>query len=154
MAYEEGTAAAPKNLPLATGTSGKRYGVREIGGVNGTFVQNDSQRELIFDLEAGGPLAGTPMTAQLPANYLIEALYLEVEEAFAATSTADIVVSGGAGLTTDFVLSTKAALASVALTGMTLLSGTADTTITLTADAAAIASATGRARVVVQYKVV
>ena len=154
MAYEEGTAAAPKNLPLATGTSGKRYGVRELGGVTGTFVQTDSQREIVFDLEAGGPLAGTPMTIELPANYLVEALYLEVEEAFAATSTCDLSINGGAGLTTDFVLSTKAALAGVVTTGLANLSGTAAVNIVLTSDAAAIASATGRARVIVQYKVV
>lgn len=133
---------------------GKRYGARGIGGVNGTHVQNDSQRELIFDLEAGEPLTGTPMTAELPANYLVEELYLEVEEAFAATSTCDLSIDGGAGLTTDFVLSAAAPLASVVTTGLANLSGTSAVNIVLTANAAAIASATGRARVVVRYKAV
>lgn len=154
MSYEESTAAAPSNLPLATGTSGKRYGVRDVGGVNGSFVQNDSQRQVVFDLEAGGPLAGTPMTAKLPANYLIEKLYIEVEEAFAATSTCDLSVGGGAGLTTDFNLAIKGALLEVVTTGLAQLSGTAAVDMILTANAAAIASATGRARVIVQYKAV
>ena len=154
MAYEESTAAAPKNLPLATGTSGKRYGVRDIGGVNGSYVQTDSQREIIFDLEAGGPLAGTPMTFKLPANYLVEALYVEVEEAFAATSTCDLSINGGAGLTTDFDLATAGPLLGVVTAGLANLSGTSAVDIVLTSDAAAIASATGRARVVVQFKAV
>jgi len=133
---------------------GQRYGRRTVGGVTGTFVMNDSQREIVFDLAADEPLAGVPMTIELPANYLVEALYIEVEEAFAATSSADLSINGGAGLTTDFDLATAGALLGVVLTGLANLSGTSAVNIVLTADAAAIASATGKARVIVQYKAV
>lgn len=131
---------------------GKRYGPLAVGGVAGELPSSGSQKELVFEL-AAGEIFASGLTLDLPANYLIEALYLEVETAFdSGTPDADIVVSGGAGLTTDFVLGSAAAMASVALTGMTLLSGTAATTITLTPDADAIASVTGAARVIVQYK--
>ena len=130
---------------------GKRYGPLAVGGVAGELPNTGSQKELVFEL-AADEIFASGLTLDLPANYLIEALYLEVEEAFAASSVADIVVSGGTGLTTDFVLSTAAALASVVTTGMNKLSGTAATTITLTPNANAIASGTGKARVIVQYK--
>ena len=140
--------------PAGLGIS-KRYGPLRVGGVGGELPSTGTQKELVFELTAG-EIFTTGITLNLPANYLIEALYLEVETAFAASSTADIVVSGGAGLTTDFVLSSAAPLVSVVLTGMTLQSGTAATTITLTANANAIATAVAdfnpHARVVVQYK--
>jgi len=131
---------------------GKRYGPLAVGGVAGELPNTGTQKELVFELAADEMVTGAPMTLPLPANYLVEALYLEVEEAFAASSVADLSIDGGAGLTTDFVLSTAAAIASVATTGLANLTGTSAVNIVLTPDANAIASGTGKARVIVQYK--
>jgi len=134
---------------------GQRYGPRTVGGVNGSFVQNDSQRQVVFDLQAGEPLTGTPMTAPLPANYLVEKIYLEVETAFAATSGANVSIGGGAALTTELPLATAIAMTDIGtLTGLGNLSGLTAVNIVLTGDAASIASAAGKARVIVQYKAV
>ena len=130
---------------------GKRYGPLAVGGVAGELPNTGSQKELVFEL-AADEIFASGLTLNLPANYLIEALYLEVEEAFAASSTADLSVGGGAGLTTDFVLSTAAAVTSIALTGLGNQTGTSAANIVLTPNANAIASGTGKARVIVQYK--
>lgn len=133
---------------------GQRYGAREVGGTSGTFGFEGSQREAVYELEAGEPLTGVPMTVDLPANYVVETIYFEVEEAFAATSTANLSINGGAGLTAAIALSTAGPLTSKAITGLGNLSGTAAVKMVLTGNAAAIASSTGRARVVVRFKAV
>lgn len=139
--------------PAGLGT-GKRYGKLNVGGVAGTYRGEGSQREIIYELAAGEIVNGAPFTIPVPANYLVEAVYLEVEEAFAATSGANFSIDGGDPLTTELPLSSAIALTSVALTGLTKLSGVAAGNIVLTGDAASIASATGKARVVIQYKAV
>lgn len=131
---------------------GKRYGPLVVGGVAGELPNTGSQKELVYELAADEMVTGAPMTLNLPANYLVESLYIEVEEAFAASSTADLSIGGGAGLTTDFDLATAGALLSVVTTGLANLSGTSATTVVLTPNANAIASGTGKARVIVQYK--
>ncbi len=131
---------------------GQRYGARTVGGVNGSFVQNDSQRQVVFDLAANEPMAGVPMTAELRSGYLIEEIYLEVETAFAATSTANLSINGGAGLSTAISLVNVLPLTTIALTGLANLSATSTVNIVLTGSASAQASPTGKARVVVRYK--
>lgn len=133
---------------------GQRYGARTVGGVNGSFVHNDSQRQVVYDLSAKEPMVGVPMTAGLDGGYLVESIYVEVEAAFAASSTANLSINGGAGLSTAISLSSATPLASRVLTGLANLSGVNDVNIVLTGNAAAIASSTGKARVVVQYKAV
>lgn len=130
---------------------GKRYGPLFVSGVAGELPNTGSQKELVFEL-AAEEIFSSGLTLPLPANYLVEALYIEVEEAFAASSTADLSIDGGAGLTTDFDLATAGALLSVVTTGLANLSGTSAVNIVLTPNANAIASATGKARIIVQYK--
>jgi hypothetical protein len=133
---------------------GKRYGPLNVGGVAGVYRNEGSVNEIIWELTAKEIVNGDPFTVPLPANYLVEALYLEVETAFAASSTANLSINGGAALTTPLALSTQAALASVALTGLANLSGTTAVNIVLTGNANAIASTTGKARVLVRYRAV
>jgi hypothetical protein len=133
---------------------GKRYGALSVGGVAGTYRGEGSQREIIFELSAGEITNGVPFTVPLPADYLVQAILLEVETAFAASSTANIAINGGAALSTPMSLATKAALANVALTGLANLSGTASVNLVLTGNANAIASTTGKARILVQYKAI
>lgn len=133
---------------------GKRYGPLNRGGVVGVYRGDGSTREFIFELGAGEPLTGKVVTIPLVANYLITAIYVEVETAFAASSTANLSINAGAGLTTPISLATAVPLTSVALTGLANTSGTGDVTITLTGNANAIASATGKARVLVAWKAI
>ncbi len=133
---------------------GKRFGDRKVGGVVGSFVQNDAQREIVFDLAAHEPMSGVPMTVELPANYLVEEIYLEVETAFVSSSTANLSINGGGALSTALALATAAPMAKVAITGLANLSGTSAVNIVLTGNSTAIGSATGKARVVVRYKAV
>lgn len=133
---------------------GKRYGALKVGGVSGVYRGEGSQQEIVFELTAGEIVNGAPFTVPLPANYLVQAIFLEVETAFAASSTANIAINGGVALTTPIPLSAQSALVSVALTGLTNLSGTAAVNLVLTGNANAIASTTGNARILVQYKAI
>lgn len=129
---------------------GKTYGPRSLGDVNGTVRTAGFEKQVVFEFTSG--TSDAVYTVELPSYYLVDDLYLEVEEAFAATSSADLDIDGGAGLTTDLDL-TSLGLAQYALTGLANTTGDADgATLTLTLDAAAKASATGKARVVVVYK--
>ena len=83
-------------------------------------------------------------------QHLVKGLYLEVEEAFAASSTADLSVDGGSGLSSALDLATSG-LSAPATTGMTKLAGDGPVDVVLTLDANAKASATGKAKVVVEY---
>lgn len=132
---------------------GKRYGPLFVSGVAGELPNTGSQKELVFEL-AAEEIFSSGLTLPLPANYLVEALYIEVEEAFAASSDADLVINGGTGLggAGKFDLATAGALATHALGTLTNLSGTSAVNIVLTPNANAIASATGKARIIVQYK--
>lgn len=133
---------------------GKRYGPLGVGGVAGDLPSTGSQKEIVFELIAGEIFTGGGATLTVPLlpNYLVESLYLEVEEAFAASSVADLSIDGGAGLTTDFVLSAAAPIVSVVLTGLANVTGAGGVDIVCIPDSNAIASATGKARIVVQYK--
>ncbi len=130
---------------------GKRYGPLNRGGVTGVYRGEGSNREFIFELGAGEPLTGKPVTIPVVAGYVIAAIWVEVETAFAASSTANLSINGGAGLTTPIALSAPLPLTSVALTGLANTSGTTDVNIVLTGNANAIASATGKARVLVPW---
>lgn len=133
---------------------GKRYGPLNKGGVSGVYKGEGPNRDIIFELTAGEIVNGVPFTVPLPANYLVQAIFLEVEQAFAASSTANISINGGAALTTPISLATQTALVSVALTGLANLSGTSSVNLVLTGNANAIASTTGNARILVQYKAI
>ena len=140
--------ADPANLGIS-----KRYGPLRVGGVGGELPNTGTQKELVFELTAGEVFA-TGITLPLPAGYLVEALYVEVETAFAASSTATLVIDGGTAET--IVLSTAQGITADAISTMTNLTGTSAVDIVLTANANAIATATAvinpHARVVVQYK--
>lgn len=140
----------PANLGIS-----KRYGPLRVGGVGGELPNTGTQKELVFELTAGEVFA-TGITLPLPAGYLVESLYLEVEEAFASSSTANIAIGGGDPLDTAFNLAAASAVTSVVLTGLTNQSGTSAVDIVLTPNANAIATASAvinpHARVVVQYK--
>ncbi len=133
---------------------GKRYGPLGKGGIAGHYKGEGSNREIVYELTAGEVVNGTPFTVPLPANYLVLAIFLEVEVAFAASSTANIAIGGGAALTTPLNLAVAAPLAAVVLTGLANLSSASALNLVLTGNANAIASTTGNARIVIQYKAI
>jgi len=133
---------------------GKRYGPLNVGGIGGEMNSFGANREIVFELRAGETAAGLGFTLALPANFRVETIYYEVESAFAASSTCNIAIGGGAALTTPIPLSSAAAITSVALTGLTNTSSTTAMNIVFTANANAIASTTGSARVYVQFKAI
>lgn len=138
----------PANLGIS-----KRYGPLRVGGVGGELPNTGTQKELVFELTAGEIFAAG-ITLPLPAGYLVEALYVEVETAFAASSTAALSIDGGTAEV--IVLSTAQGITSDAIGTMTNLSGTSAVNIVLTPNSNAIATAVAdvnpTARVVVQYK--
>lgn len=130
---------------------GKRYGPLAVGGLGGELPNAGIQKELVFEFTAGEVFA-SGITLPLPAGYVVEDTYLEVGTAFAATSTFNISIDGGGGLTTAVPLHTLAAPISKGVTGLANPSGQAAVNIVATVDAAGIASAVGYARFVVRYK--
>jgi len=133
---------------------GKRYGPLGVGGIGGEYVTSGANREIIFEITAGETQAGLGFTLPLPANYRVETIYFEVETAFAASSTCNVAIGGGAALTTPISLATAVAITSVALTGLTNTSALTTQNIVFSVNANGIASTTGKARVYVQFKAV
>lgn len=127
------------------------YGTREVGGVTGVQKTSGTENEVIFELIAGDTMGDNyPFT--LPPFYLVEQIYVEVEEAFASSSTADLSINGGTALTTKIPLTTLG-VASSPITGLANVKGGATAVnLVITPNANALASATGKARVLVKYK--
>jgi hypothetical protein len=130
------------------------YGARPLGGSAGVQKTEGGSNEITFELMAGD-LLNAGYAVPVPANYLVvvDSILLEVETVFAASSTADLSIGGGAGLTTKLPL-TVAGLSSKVTTGLANLSGTTASSVTITANANAIASAAGKAKVVLSYKAI
>ena len=128
------------------------YGARPLGGSAGVQKTEGGSNEITFELMAG-ELLNSGYAVPVPANYLVDSILLEVETVFAASSTADLSIGGGSGLTTKLPLAV-AGLSSKVTTGLGNLSGTAASSVTITANANAIASAAGKAKVVVGYKAI
>lgn len=127
------------------------YGVREVGGVSGRQKTSGSEEELIFALKAGDTISDN-YAVTLPKFHLVQEIYVEIEEAFAASSTFNLSIDGGTALTTPPPLTTLG-MASAAITGLANVKGVGtNVDIVITPNANAIASATGKARVLVKYK--
>lgn len=127
------------------------YGTRPVGGASGRQKTSGSDEEAIFEIVAGD-LVDANYTIPLPPHYLVESIYVEVEEAFAASSTADLSIDGGAGLTTKLSL-TATGVNSRVTTGLANLAGSGTSVdLAVSVNANALASATGKARILVKYK--
>jgi hypothetical protein len=148
MSYSNGS----NTWPTGAVDIGATYGPRKVGGSRGEFRTGGVIKEAVFEIAAG--TADLPYTYDLPSFYLIEDITLEVEVAFATSSTANFTFAGGSGLTTALALATKA-ITKPALTGLTNLSGTdsaASYPLVVTPNSNALASAVGKARLVIRYR--
>ena len=145
MSYDDGSNTWPSGTfdPV-----GKTYGPKGTGGIDGVVKTEGTKNEIVYSLTA--ETIDKPYSYPIPAGYLVKTITLEVEEAFAASSTAQLTIGGGAGLTTPVPLS-SVTVANVALTGLANTAGTTAADAVLTPNANALASATGKARLVVEY---
>ena len=126
------------------------YGTRPLGGASGRLNTLGAVQQAVFDIDKG--TITDPLKVKLPPRYLVTGLFLEVEEAFAAGSAANISINSGAGLTTALDLAVLGQTAP-ALTGLAnTAGGTTAVDAVVTPDAEALASTTGKARLVVEYR--
>ena len=127
------------------------YGPRPVGGLAGRQKTFGGEEEIIFEIIAG-ELVDSHFPVALPPFHLVEQIYVEVEEVFAASSTADLTIDGGAGLNTKIPLTTLG-VATSAIAGLAnVKGGSTSVDIALTVHANTLASAIGKARVLVKYK--
>lgn len=145
MAYETGSNV----WPTGAVTVGKHYGEQDTGGSSGVLKTYGYEKEVEYRITS--TTADLPLENTILGDYLIVGLTLNVKTAFDATSTADISIDGGAGLTTELDLAT-AGLTEPATTGLANTNGSGPVVIKVTADAAAIGSDAGEATLVVKYK--
>jgi hypothetical protein len=126
------------------------YGTRPVGGASGRFNTLGATQQAVFDIDKD--TIADPMKVKLPPRYLVTGLFLEVEEAFAAGAAANISINSGAGLTTALDLAVLGQTAP-ALTGLAnTAGGSTSADAVVTPDAEALASTTGKARLVVEYR--
>lgn len=129
---------------------GKVYGAKALGGIDGDVYTSGMKGTKVFQLTA--ETIDDVYDTIINSDYLVTGLVLNVKEAFAASSTADLSIDGGAGLTTDLNLVTLG-VSSPALTGLANTSGSGPVEVVLTPNANALASATGDAELIVQYDI-
>ena len=130
---------------------GKTYGPKAVGGLEGQPKTSGFSKEIVFEFTAGA--ADEVLESIIIQDYyLVTGLTLEVDEAFAASSTANMSIDGGAGLTTALALAT-AGISAPALTGLAKASGAGPVDVVLTLNANAKASAAGKGRLVVKYAI-
>ena len=137
---------------------GKTYGPQGLYAA-GVVKTDGVHNEAVFELDTSVGLRAT-YTLVLPSRCLITEVTSEVEVAFSGTDAGYFVqiAAGGTPNSTEYDLDATGIRAEV-LTGISPLF-TVDfdpadldaSTLIITPDAAAIGSATGRARVVVTYK--
>jgi hypothetical protein len=140
MSYE----ADPAGLGV-----GKSYGPREVGGIDGEVALKDMEGYKSFQVTAG--TSDDTYETTILQNYLVKSIVLNVKEAYAASSTADFSIDGGAGLTTDLDLATEGVTEITDLTGLANTSGSGPVDLALTLDANAKGSATGDVEITVKY---
>ena len=145
MAYDNGS----NTWPAGATAIGATYGARFIGNGKGITKSEGIYNEATFHVTA--ETSEYPYVITVLGDYIVDQLTLNVSEAFAVSSTANISIDGGAGLTTALPLATKA-ITSPVLTGLAKTSGSGPINIVLTPNANALASAAGAATLVVRYR--
>jgi hypothetical protein len=130
---------------------GKTYGAKAVGGVDGEVRTSGMTKQIVLQLTAGS-IADSYKSKIIHDGYIVTKLTLDVEDVFAAGSTLDFSIDGGAGLTTDLDLAV-AGVTQPALTGLTKTSGSGPVEVVFTPDADALASSVGKAKLVVEYAI-
>lgn len=143
MSYE----ADPAGLGV-----GKHFGRRYSGNVVGRVGGVDSIESVVIQIKAGDIASVEAALNKVPAYSTVKEVYLEVEEAFAATSTADVTLDG------NTILTAAANIAAVGAGYQTLTGTTANLTspatvsdLKVNVSAAGETSSTGKAKLTVRY---
>lgn len=142
MSYESGT----NGLGV-----GQYYGPRALGGTRGAPKDLGYEAAKTFQVTSG--TAGDLYEAVVNSSYVVKEITLNVKEAFAATSSANLSINGGAGLTTPLSLATAGVSSITSFAGLANTSGQGPVDLALALDAAAKGSATGDAEIIVQYDI-
>ena len=130
---------------------GKTYGPRGLGAVEGQVKTSGMRKQVVFQVSADTS-SEVYISKVIQDGYLVDKIILDVEDAFASSSTANLSIDGGDGLTTAFNLA-SAGISAPALTGLTKTAGSGPVDIILTLNANAKASAAGKAKIVVEYAI-
>lgn len=130
---------------------GKTYGPRAVGGVDGEAWEAGMSGSKVFQVTAD--TVDDVYEALISTSYAVQEIVLNVKEAFAASSTADLSIDGGAGLTTDLDLATAGVSVITSLAGLANTSGQGPVDLALSLDSNALASATGDAEITVKYAI-
>ena len=126
---------------------GQNYGVRTLGGGAGKLRTAGKEVQVTF--EYGFDNMDQPFEVVLPKGARVIGADLQVDEAFAASSDATVAINGGVGIVADLSSITSEAISVGTLTNNPV---TVDGwVLASTSSAEAIASATGKATLVVTY---
>lgn len=130
---------------------GKTYGAKAVGGVDGEVLTSGMTKQVVLQLTAA-TIKDVYKSKIIHKGYIVTKLTLDVEEAFAASSTMNFSIDGGDGLTTALNLASKA-ISQPALTGLTKTAGDGPVDVVFTPNANALASTVGKAKLVVEYAI-
>jgi len=142
MSYESGT----NGIGV-----GQYFGARSLGGTRGAPKDLGNEAAKTFQVTSG--TSGDLYEAVVNSPYIVKEVLLNVKEAFAASSTANLSIDGGAGLTADLDLATAGVSSITDLSGLANTSGQGPVDLALVLDATAKGSATGDAEVIVKYDI-
>ena len=139
--------------PAGTGV-GKSYGTRGVGGVAGAYSESSQDKEFSVELSAGE--LNRPLSFDLPAYALESASYnvsstYTVTEAFEAGSTFQMALDGTPAGAIE-VLDVLGQAAFDPSVGAAIDGTQAAGVISVVPNATAIASATGKVRIVAIYR--
>lgn len=129
---------------------GKRYGPLHLGSVGGVTINANGEYMFVAEVTAEELAAVASISYTIPNSYAkIKEVYVEVEEAFGAGDTVDVLYDGST------VLDAPVAVSAVGLLkGVTTVIGEttveADTAVTIDASLIDSGSATGSIKVVVK----
>lgn len=141
-------------MSYESGTNG--LGVGQYYGAEGLSHRGhpkDLGNEASKNFAVNSGTSSNPLEVVINSPYILKEIVLNVKEAFAATSTADLSVDGGAGLTTDLDLATVGVTRISDLTGLANTSGQGPVDLAVVLDATAQGSATGDVEVIVKYDI-
>jgi hypothetical protein len=130
---------------------GKTYGAKAVGGVDGEVRTSGMTKQIVLQLTAGS-IEDSYKSKIIHDGYLVTKLTLDVEDAFASGAAMNFSIDGGDGLTTALNLAV-AGISQPALTGLTKTAGAGPVEVVFTPDAEALASAAGKAKLVIEYAI-
>lgn len=140
----------------ASGPGGvlKRFGPLGLGGEAGAIRSNDSEVSCVFEIKAGEGAASNTNSITIPVYSRVIKCYMVVSEVYATSSTIDVqlggnsILSGGTALDLTALGNTDNALHA---TAANILTAGSTEALKVVLNANALASTTGKGKIVVVY---